>query len=385
MINYKGLFYKEDSKKPNYEGGAHFKYKDLVRALEDLKIKRDEEENDKQYHSRSKSQDYFQEKDNLKSLQYKEKAKLATIDSNNYVFDSPIKDNKNNNYYDQLLSIDKIKLSQKRRIKLKDINSNLKLKENEENVLFTENNRYNSIDIQNKLRNKSLDVKLFNEKNNYKNKILLTEGKYNNNNKNLLNLKTLSNQNPKYSKNLSTITSLPKIESLYFNHISNKNLYYNGSNSNMATNSTNKGSDHIDLKNKLEKDIQQKLKLADFNFFSLKKKLPQINGQSMSIINNNKTNKFLDKNKIIFNANKANKEKSLQNNIIKEIKIRNDDDTDEEINVFENIIDSINFKKNNHKILKIHNLDKTKDKDTKIKLLNDKNKKTNKKKNMEFF
>ena len=267
MINYKGLFYKEDSKKPYYEGGAHFKYKDLVRALEGLKIKKDEEENEKQYHSRNKPQDYFQEKDNLKTLQYKEKANLATIDNNNYVFDSPSKDNKNNNYYDQLLSIDKIKLSQKRRIKLKDINSNFKLKENEENVLFTENNRYNSIDIQNKLRNKSLDVKLFNEKNNYKNKILLTEDKYNNNNKNLLNLKLLSSQNQKSSKNLSAITSLPKIESLYFNNISNKNLYHNGSNSNMATNSTNKGSDQIDLKNKMEKEIQQKLKLADFNFF----------------------------------------------------------------------------------------------------------------------
>ena len=385
MINYKGLFYKEDSKKPYYEGGAHFKYKDLVRALEGLKIKKDEEENEKQYHSRNKPQDYFQEKDNLKTLQYKEKANLATIDNNNYVFDSPSKDNKNNNYYDQLLSIDKIKLSQKRRIKLKDINSNFKLKENEENVLFTENNRYNSIDIQNKLRNKSLDVKLFNEKNNYKNKILLTEDKYNNNNKNLLNLKILSNQNPKSSKKLSTITSLPKIESLYFNHISNKNLLDNGSNSNMATNSTNKGSDQIDLKNKMEKEIQQKLKMADFNFFSLKKKLPQINGQSMSIINNNKTNKFLDRNKIIFNANKANKEKSLQSNIIKEIKIRNDGDTDEENNVFENIINSINCKKNNHKIIKISNLDKSKDKDTKIKLLNDKKKKTNKKNNIEFF
>ena len=377
MINYKGLFYKEDSKKPYYEGGAHFKYKDLVRALEGLKIKKDEEENEKQYHSRNKPQDYFQEKDNLKTLQYKEKANLATIDNNNYVFDSPSKDNKNNNYYDQLLSIDKIKLSQKRRIKLKDINSNFKLKENEENVLFTENNRYNSIDIQNKLRNKSLDVKLFNEKNNYKNKILLTEDKYNNNNKNLLNLKLLSSQNQKSSKNLSAITSLPKIESLYFNNISNKNLNYNGSNSNMATNSTNKGSDQIDLKNKMEKEIQQKLKMADFNFFSLKKKLPQINGQSMSIINNNKTNKFLDRNKIIFNANKANKEKSLQSNIIKEIKIRNDDVIDEENNIFKDIIKSINYKKNNHKIIKISNLDKIKDKDIKIKLLNDKNKKTN--------
>ena len=67
----------------------------------------------------------------------------------------------------------------------------------------------------------------------------------------------------------------------------------------------------------------------------------------------------------------------MQSNIIKEIKIRNDDVIDEENNIFKDIIKSINYKKNNHKIIKISNLDKIKDKDIKIKLLNDKNKKTN--------
>ena len=33
MLNYKGIFYKEEKEKKYYEGGAHFKYSDLVRIL----------------------------------------------------------------------------------------------------------------------------------------------------------------------------------------------------------------------------------------------------------------------------------------------------------------------------------------------------------------
>ena len=43
MNNYKGLFYNEKTKKLYYEGGAHFKYKDLVKELEAIKAKREEE------------------------------------------------------------------------------------------------------------------------------------------------------------------------------------------------------------------------------------------------------------------------------------------------------------------------------------------------------
>ena len=33
MNNYKGVFYKETKEKNYYEGGAHFKYKDLYEVL----------------------------------------------------------------------------------------------------------------------------------------------------------------------------------------------------------------------------------------------------------------------------------------------------------------------------------------------------------------
>ena len=36
MLNYKGIFYREEKEKKFYEGGAHFKYSDLVKALLDL-------------------------------------------------------------------------------------------------------------------------------------------------------------------------------------------------------------------------------------------------------------------------------------------------------------------------------------------------------------
>ena len=52
MINYKGIFYKEQKEKKYYEGGAHFKYMDLVNILIDLikennKKKEDEEKQKK--------------------------------------------------------------------------------------------------------------------------------------------------------------------------------------------------------------------------------------------------------------------------------------------------------------------------------------------------
>ncbi len=35
-LNYKGIFYKEETEQRYFEGGAHFQYKDLCRRLEKL-------------------------------------------------------------------------------------------------------------------------------------------------------------------------------------------------------------------------------------------------------------------------------------------------------------------------------------------------------------
>ena len=350
MINYKGLFYQEDSKKPNYEGGAHFKYKDLVRALESLKAQRDEEEREKK-NSRNRSVDIYQEKENI-TLKNK-KNNFISLDYHYNNFDSPKKDiTNNNNKNEQLLSIDNIKLSKKRKIKLKEIKTDKRQKELIS--LYTENNRYNYNNDEK--RYKSLDIKILDEKK--ENKILLTDNK--NNNKNFLNLKLLINANPKSYKNFSTITSLPKIESLYFNNISKKNLIDN--NSNMATNSTNKKSEFNDPKNRMENEINKNLNMADFRIFSLKKNLPQINNQS--ITNNNNLIKNIDKDKLLFFINKNNKKESSLNNDSKEIKKYEKEN--------DNIMETINVKNNKYKKLRLVNIDKDKNKDLKNNLYSEK-------------
>ena len=368
MINYKGLFYKEDSKKPFYEGGAHFKYKDLVRALEALKAKKDEEENEKKHHSRNKSINYIQDKDIF--IPKNPISNLITIDNNYNNYESPPKKRNNNNYIEQLLSLDKLKLSKKRKLKLKDIKYDNK---QNEAFLYTENNRYNNNNNnESKIRSNSLDINLLNAKNDNINKILLSEKKYNNknNNNNIIhNLKLLPNSNTKSFKNLSTITSLPKIESLYFNNISKKILVENNSNSNLATDATNKRNDYIDPKTKMENEINKNLKLPDFNYFSIKKKLPHLNFQSMSTLDNNKSNRIYDKNRQIFTINKNNKEDFSVNQ-------KKDNKYDIET---DDALKSINLKKDNYKILKLANYDKDKKNDLKSKLFPIKNKKSRRK------
>ena len=368
MINYKGLFYKEDSKKPFYEGGAHFKYKDLVRALEALKAKKDEKENEKKYHSRNKSINYIQDKDIF--IPKNPISNLITIDNNYNNYESPPKKRNNNNYIEQLLSLDKLKLSKKRKLKLKDIKYDNK---QNEVFLYTENNRYNNNNNnESKIRSNSLDINLLNAKNDNINKILLSEKKYNNknNNNNIIhNLKLLPNSNTKSFKNLSIITSLPKIESLYFNNISKKILVENNSNSNLATDATNKRNDYIDPKTKMENEINKNLKLPDFNYFSIKKKLPHLNFQSMSTLDNNKSNRIYDKNSQIFTINKNNKEDFSVNQ-------KKDNKYDIET---DDALKSINLKKDNYKILKLANYDKDKKNDLKSKLFPIKNKKSRRK------
>lgn len=39
MEDYKGIYYNDDTEQKYYEGGAHFKYKDLYKILEELSKK----------------------------------------------------------------------------------------------------------------------------------------------------------------------------------------------------------------------------------------------------------------------------------------------------------------------------------------------------------
>ena len=376
MDNYKGIFYNEDKQKHYYEGGAHFKYKHLVRALESIKAKRDEESENKR-HSRNKSLDY--NKENKVSNK-----NIITIDNNNNnnnsnninIFDSPKKDGGKDAYIEQLLSYDTIKLPKKRRYKLKEIKSEHKQKP--VCNLYTENNRYNDIEYnenRSNVRNNSLDHQYFNERNNkHQNKALSTEE---NNPHLILNLQKITNKHHKSQKNLDI---LPKIDSLYYNKYSLKNVIEYNSNSNMATNSTNNKSEFIDPNKKMEYEINKNLNLPDFHIFSHKKKLPQLNVQSMSPINNDKSNILFDKNRLKFTIdnNRNNKEDliSKQNNINSFNEYNNDEDDKDYI------IRNISLKKNNYNILKLADEDKEKKNDLYSKLFSIKNRKKSHKKSL---
>ena len=261
MLNYKGLFYNDQKQKKYFEGGAHFKYKDLVKVLEELKEKQDEKENEDKAHNKNKSLDYNQNQD------------ILINDNRRNILESTNKE-KNRNYIEQLLNLNSVKSPKKTLIKLKEIKSVDKKKDI---VLNTENNRYNN--EMNK-RNNSLELNknlnLKSNTNDYKNLILLTENKNNSKNKESkvkINYDLYSNTNS--YKNLQNMISLPKIESSYFNSLSKKNLIEN-SNSNMATKSTNRKSEFSKPKMEIEYDLNKVDKKPDYLFYSHTKKLPKL-------------------------------------------------------------------------------------------------------------
>ena len=345
MLNYKGLFYNDQKQKHFYEGGAHFKYKHLVKVLEELKEKQDEKENEEKTHNKNKSLDYNQNE--------------LINDNRHNILGSPNKE-KNSDYIEQLLNLNSVKNSKKSTIKLKEIKS---VDRKKDIVLNTENNRYNNeLNIRNNSLelNKNLNIK--SNTNDYKNLILLTENKNNSKNKeSKLKINIDSYSNTKSYKNLQNMISLPKIESSYFNSLSKKNIIEN-SNSNTATKSTNRKREHskpimeTEIEYDMKKDLNKVDKKPDFLFYSHTKKLPKLNIESMSSFNNNKRNINLDKNRQLFTINIKNKEESIYNNI------RNNN-FDNSGNLYNNNnLKSIHLNTNSNKIFRLNNEDKDKDK-----------------------
>ena len=348
MLNYKGLFYNDQKQKKYYEGGAHFKYKHLVKVLEELKKKQDEKESEEKTHNKNKSLDYSQNQD------------IIINDNRNNILASPNKE-KNNDYIEQLLNFNSVKRSKKSTIKLKEIKS---VDRKNDIVLNTENNRYNKeINIRNNSLELNRNLNLKNNTNDYKNLILLTENRNNSKNKeSKLKINFDSYSNTKSYKNLPNMISLPKIESSYFNSLPKKNIIEN-TNSNMATKSTNRKTEfskpkmETEIEYDMNKDLNKIDKKLDYLFYSHTKKLPKINIESMSSLNNNKQNINLDKNRQLFTIDVKNKEESIYKNIMN----HNGDNGGNLYN--NNNFRSIHLKKNSQRILRLNNENKDKDKD----------------------
>ena len=128
MLNYKGLFYNEEREKKYFEGGAHFKYTDLVNRLIDLiKEKHSEEDNSVIINEKSNNiiiqNDFIPKNINLN---------LLTINNHK------IKNFKSFNTNKYILNTDKnIDIEKERKKKLNELlNYNIKLFYFKNNILF---------------------------------------------------------------------------------------------------------------------------------------------------------------------------------------------------------------------------------------------------------
>ena len=249
MLNYKGIFYKEEKEKKYYEGGAHFKYSDLVKILINLieennkKIETKESiiANDSKQNlnsSTNKNENAKNENENEKKIN----SNLLTINNN---------PNKNNikmiNTHKYILNteknIDKEKAKKKRLMEL--LNCNLKISP------FKKNNNNNTKD------KKILSINSNNSiEQNYRRK----------------SLKTLENNDIFYdnlnininAKNIEK-NNLPLIQSSYYNNLSNKNMFNTNKELNDIKNSI------INLKH-VSKFTLNKTKISKDNIF-LKNKM----------------------------------------------------------------------------------------------------------------
>ena len=290
MLNYKGMFYKEEKEKKFYEGGAHFKYSLLVRAL--LELQNQMQSSSETINSNSEKNDSVFETNNIyriednniidrdvninqyiltlnnrmdktfhnrgslsteKNLREKDKKKkfLDILNLNLKIF--PIKNNSNSkrkNYMDSLDKNYRIKS-----IKQLGINNN---NDNNNNNLSNRTNKYLKTQINHIKNEYNFGLPLIQSYyfNNLANKSILEKNK-DNNNINNLKISMLFPMKLKLSKNNNVINNNDNKIMTCKTHISTI------SNENIKNEKTNKSTKLIDpkknnIKNKIKKDDESK-------------------------------------------------------------------------------------------------------------------------------
>ena len=204
MENYKGFFFNKEKEKKYYEGGAHFKYTDLVNALNDLLKETNNNliintliNNSTQKDNLIISHKYIKSEGNkYKNKSFKEKkinSNLLTL--NNYKDD----------FRDIIINKTRPQLSTEKNINRQTFNK-MKLFESvyDNYKISTKYNNYNDFNSINLLDKINRSKSIFRKNKNVINKT---------NN----NLKLINNKN-------SLGKNLPLIESVYFNKILNRNF-----------------------------------------------------------------------------------------------------------------------------------------------------------------
>ena len=263
MENYKGIFYKKEKEKKYYEGGAHFKYLDLVNALIILQKNNDDNL------TINNSMD-----DNIK------KGKIIST-KNNYI------KSEGNHYHNNIQ-------------KKKEINSNSITINNCKNIII--NNKTKTISTDKNNRKQMIQRMRFFEsfKGNSKipfNKLNLNNDKYNSinsirsilsKNKSKIN-KTNNNLKLIINNNKNTLRNkLPLVESFYFNQFINKknfdeNFIKNDDMNEIKTNRINKNKIFLPTK---------KANNNENNIFSFKSLDNHKNFDTINNLGRRSTNKF---------------------------------------------------------------------------------------------
>ena len=300
MLNYKGMFYKEEKEKKFYEGGAHFKYSLLVRAL--LELQNQMKSNSETINSNSEKSDSVFDTNSIHRIKDNDNIINKDVNINQYIL--TLNNRKDKTFHNKgSLSTEKNLREKDKKKKFLDLlNLNLKIFPIKNNSNSKRKNYMDSLDK------------------NYRIKSIKQIGVNNNDNNNLSNrtnnyLKTQINH-----KKQEYNYDLPLIQSYYFNNLANKSILEKNKDNNKVNNL--KISIFSPMKLKLSKNNKvfpknpivspkKQIYLGNslLNEFETNKNSKNFDTIEMSTINNRH---YFEKIKKMLNSNKS-KQKRINN------------------------------------------------------------------------
>jgi len=218
MLNYKGMFYKEEKEKKFYEGGAHFKYSSLVRAL--LELQNQMKSSSETINSNSEKNDSVFETNNIYRIKDNNNIINKDININQYIL--TLNNRKDKTFHNKgPLSTEKNLREKAKKKNLIDLlNLNLKIFPIKNNSNSKRKNYIESLDKN--YRIKSIKQLCIINNNDNNNNISNRTNKY---------IKTQINHEKKEYN-----YDLPLIQSYYFNNLANKSIFEKNKDNNNGNN-----------------------------------------------------------------------------------------------------------------------------------------------------
>ena len=302
MLNYKGMFYKEEKEKKFYEGGAHFKYSLLVRAL--LELQNQIKSSSETINSNSIKNDSVFDTNSIQ--RQRERNNIINKDSNINQYILTLNNRKDKTFHNRVsLSTEKHLREKDKKTNLVDLlNLNLKIFPIKNNSNSKRKNYMGSLDKNYRVKS----IKQLGINNNNDNKNL--------NNRNNLYLKTQINQDKKEYN-----YDLPLIQSYYFNNLANKSILE-------KSKDNNNNNLKIPMFSPMKIKISKNIKIFPNNPIVSPKKQIYLGNSLLNEIEINKNSKNFDTIEMSMNNNRhyfAKIKKILNNNKSKQKRINNID------------------------------------------------------------